>query len=384
MSAPTAVLVGFIAKLPYGGMALYNLHYLVGLLELGYDVHYVERVNTPYECYDPSTDTSGDDVTYGVRYLHERLAAIGLRPEQSSVIGHDGRCHGAGWDELSAVLGRADFVLTIADLTWFDELAACDRRLFVDGDPVFTQAGVLESASDAERLAGYDTLFTYATRLGQPDCLVPDAGRSWLPTTPVVATSVWPEPSPPSADAPVTALLHWKAAKGVVLDGQEFGHKDRQFAMYADLPRRLGRRCRLAVGGNAPRDELADRGWELADPLASTLELTDYRRFIDASVADFGVAKHAYVASRSGWFSDRSLCFMAAGRPVLHEDTGFTDWLPGEKGVVAFTDLDTAVDAASRVLADAAGHGREARRLACEVFEARTVVGDMLDRAGLR
>ena len=130
---PLAVLVGFIAKLPYSGMALYNLHYVVGLQELGYDVHYVERVNGPDECYDPSLNTSGNDLAYGLSYARRVLATVGLDVGHTSIIDFDGRCHGAGWQALGQILARADLVLTVADLTWFDELAACETRLFVDG-----------------------------------------------------------------------------------------------------------------------------------------------------------------------------------------------------------------------------------------------------------
>src|SRR5204862_70073 len=150
----------------------------------------------------------------------------------TSIIDFDGRCHGAGWQALGQILARADLVLTVADLTWFDELAACETRPFVDGDPAFTQASALASEDFSSRLSAYNRLFTYATRLGRPGCLVPDAGREWFTTTPTVATRLWPDPSPPPADGPLTALLHWAAGQPVVIEGRELGHKDRQFRLY--------------------------------------------------------------------------------------------------------------------------------------------------------
>ena len=151
------------------------------------------------------------------------------------------------------------------------------------------------------------------------------------------------------------------------------------------LPGRAPGTLVLAVGGSsAPRPALASAGWRLADPLASTCDAHAYRSFISASRADLGIAKHAYVASRSGWFSDRATCFLASGRPVLHHDTGFTDWLPTGEGVLAFSTPDEVIECLARLEADYERHARAARRIAEEHFEAAAVIRRMLDDAGLR
>jgi hypothetical protein len=283
------------------------------------------------------------------------------------------------------VLAGADVVLTVADGTWFDELAACPRRAFVDGDPMFTQA--LVAAGEPLMTATVDnnpTLFSYGTRIGRAGCTIPDCGRRWIPTRPVVATSLWPVTACP-ADAPVTALLHWSAGGEVVVDGAAYGHKDVEMQRFMELPAHAPRPLVLAVGGRAaPRPALESAGWQLADPLASTCDAAAYRSFIGGSRADLGIAKHAYVASRSGWFSDRATCFLASGRPVLHHDTGFTDWLPAADGVLAFSTFDDAIDGLARLEAEYERHAAAARRVAHEHFEAASVIGRMLDDAGLR
>jgi hypothetical protein len=383
MSRPAVVLVGGVGKLPYAGASFYYLHYARGLIELGYEVVYVERQGRTNEYYDPSTRAMTNDLSYALGYLPDVLAQFGV--DHWALVDLEGKCHGAGEKAMTRALDRADFVLTVADPTWFEELERCERRAYVDGDPLFTQAAMVSGAgARGEAPLHYPILFTYGTRIGATDCTVPSAGRDWIPTRPVVATSLWGT-SPPANELPITALLHWAAGSEVSVDGHVYGHKDRELERVIDLPRLSHRRFVLAVGGKrAPREKLEAHGWKLADPLASTRTLDAFRRFIADSYADLGIAKHAYVASRSGWFSDRSTCFLAAGRPVLHQDTGCGDWLPTGEGVLLFSGPEDCLEALERLEADYGRHAQAARRIAEDHFEAKTVIGRMLDDAGFR
>jgi hypothetical protein len=382
MSAPLAIAVGFVGKLPLAGMMLYNLHYLAGLAELGYEVHYVECQNGP-EYYDPRIDAMTEDVAGGLETLAGVLPSVGIGPGRFSLVDGEGRCHGAGWDVLKDALDRARFVLTIADTTWFDELERCPRRAFVDGDPLFTQAAMLWDDPDHRALERYDVLFTYGTQIGESGCEVPDAGRDWLPTRPVVATRMWEMgPLRMNGGAPITTVMNWASGSDVQVNGNNYGHKGRELERLVDLPARTGRRFVLAAGGPAPRERLQAEGWELANPLQVTGSFDVYREFIADSYADLGVAKHAYVASGSGWFSDRSTCYLGAGRPVLHQETGFSEWLPTGEGVFAFSDSDDAIAALEQIDGDYERHARAARAIAEEHFEARVVIGRMLEEAG--
>jgi hypothetical protein len=379
-----AVVVGFTGKWPLAGLALYNLHYLAGLAELGYEVHYVERQNGPDDYYDPLRDELTADTSGALGYLQAVLPRVGIGGDRFSLIDSQGACHGAGWEALTDALGKARFVLTLADATWFDELERCPRRLFVDGDPLFTQAAMLGADPAGRVVDRYDVLFTYCTRMGASDCEVPDAGRRWIGTRPVVATCLWEaRPLPAAAHPPVTTVMNWAASAEVRVDGRSYGHKDRELQRLVGLPARTGRRFLLAAGGPVPREHLRADGWELADPLAVTGTLDAYRRFIAGSYADLGIAKHAYVASMSGWFSDRSTCYLASGRPVLHQETGFTDWLPTGEGVFAFSTPDGIADALDLIDRDHGRQARAARKLAEDQFEARVVIARMLDEAGV-
>jgi hypothetical protein len=384
VSRPTAVVVGGIGKLPYAGISLYYLHYILGLRDLGYRVHYVERQTGPLQAYDPSTDEMTNRPDYALRYLSALEGRYGLA-RSWSFIDLTGSCHGVGWRELRGVLDEADFLLTVADPTWFDELERCGRRLFVDGDPMFTQVALVNgSTSRADAPGHYDTLFSYGTRIGKDDCLVPSAGHRWLPTRPVVATARW-EHRPPPRGAPIVALMHWAAGGDIVHQGRVFGHKGREFDRIVELPSRRPGEYVLAAGGpGVPRQALARSGWRLVGPLSVTRGVEEYSRFITEARADLGIAKHAYVASRSGWFSDRATCFLASGRPVLHQDTGYTEWLSTDEGVLPFSDLDSLVEALERLDTDYTRHAHAARRIAEQHFEASLVIGEMLRAAGLR
>ena len=377
------VVVGAIGKLPYAGMTMYWLHYVRGLQELGYVVHYVERQNKPGEYYDPESRDMHDADARAAAYLDCLRNRFHCAPDSWTLVTGNGQVLGT---PLQAALAEVEVAMIVADATWLDELTDVRHRLFIDGDPMFTQAAY--AAADPlvkEVVDNSSLLFTYGTRIGLSDCPIPLCGRVWLPTRPVVATSLWSvRPAPP--DAPFTGLMHWAAGSDVELDGRAYGHKDREFEKFIDLPSLVQQPCRLAVGGRkAPRHRLAEAGWSLVDPLAATLELPSYRAFISGSLGDFGVAKHAYVASRSGWFSDRATCFLASGRPVLHQDTGFREALDiGEDdGVIPFTDLDDLQRGVRLLVEDQNGLTRRARRTAERLFEARTVITQMFEAAGI-
>jgi hypothetical protein len=383
---PLAVVVGSIGKLPLGGHTVFVSHHLVGLQELGYDVHYVERLASPDEAYDPRTNEMTDDPSYALDYLRTTLPRSGVDNGSWTFVDLDGTFHGADRDALERAVGRADFVLNVTDPVWLDELGGCARRAYIDGDPMFTQVAMETGAgARGHAPAHYPVLFTYGVRTGCKDCTIPTGARAWLPARPVVATSLW-RLTPPPSRAPITALLHWRAGGEVIWQGRSYGHKDRQFMRFAELPRRApGWQFVVAAGGGrVPHGELEAAGWELDSPLDHSRSPARYCSFVYGSAADLGVAKDAYVASRGGWFSDRSTSFLAAGRPVLHQDTGFTEWLPAGEGVLPFSDLDELVERVRELEADYDRHARAARAIAEEHFEARTVLAGMLEAAGFR
>lgn len=363
---------------------MYNLHYIAGLRQLGYDIHYLEIMAWDDECYDLDRNVFSDDCGCGLRILRDALENNPAAASAWTLIDRAGVYHGAPRRDLVDAIDRADFVLTLCDPAWHDDLERCPRRAFLDGDPMFTQMRMLEAGSQtATAVAHYPTLFTYWTRQGAADTTVPAAGRDWISTTAVVATDMW-QPAPPRPHSAITTVMNWNGFDDVTHNGVTYGKKDRSFWPLIGLPKRTHHTALIAVGGTPPEERLIANGWTLINPLDVTSTIDGYREFIDGSYADFGIAKDAYVRSRSGWFSDRSLCYLASGRPVLHQDTGFTDWLPTRDGLIAFANVDEVVEGLRAFDRDYDRHSRAAREIASEHFEARTVIARMLDDAGWR
>jgi hypothetical protein len=233
-------------------------------------------------------------------------------------------------------------------------------------------------------LADHDVLFTYGELLGTPGSVVPVERFRWVPTRPPVLLDLWPVVP---AGAAFASIATWEnKGKDVAFRGETYHwSKHRNFLRMIDLPRRSGQRFELAMDPLDPaiRAELAARGWTLVDPRPVSRDLDAYRRYVQAARAEFTVAKDIYVRPRSGWFSDRSVCFLAAGRPVVTQETGFSAVIPTGVGLLAFSTLDEAIGAVQAVAADPGRHARAAREIAAEYFAAERVIGDMVRAAGL-
>jgi hypothetical protein len=280
------------------------------------------------------------------------------------------------------VCARADLFLVraVPVALWREEYAWPRRRVFVDADPGFTQIGLETGKKDLlETVSRCERLFTIAQNLGAPDCTIPEAGREWRKTVAPVALPHWPV----AADGPAThftAVMQWRGFRDVVYRGVEYGQKDKEFPKFIGLPRLMPQPFRLALTG-APPDDLEQHGWEVVPGWVPSRTPWSYRAFIQESRAEFGVAKHGYVRTRGGWFSDRSVCYLASGRPALVEDTGLADWLPVGEGVVTFRNLPGAVRGVEAINADYERHRRAARRLAEEYFAADRVLPPLVEAA---
>jgi hypothetical protein len=244
---------------------------------------------------------------------------------------------------------------------------------------MFTQAGQFGS----KLLNDYHVHFSYGTNVGRPGCTIPVRGIGWKPTVPPVVPELWQGAGPPD-DAPLTTVANWGAYGGVTYEGEHYGQKDEEFLRLIDLPRRTSQKLELALSGadQSVHDRLCEAGWATRDAGQEvSTDIATYRRYLFASRGEFSAAKHAYVKTHSGWFSDRSVCYLAAGLPVVLQDTGFSDWLPTGRGVLAFSTVDEAADCIARLNADYAGHRRAAREIAGQVFDYRVVLPKLLDTA---
>jgi hypothetical protein len=367
------VLAGIIARYPFGGVTWCSLMYLLALRELGHEVLYVEDTG---ECvYDPVQNAVSLDPSYGTALIHRSLEPFGLG-ERWAFVNYDGSYHGRSAEQVRDWCSGADLFLNLSGGSWFwrDEYRRIPRKAFIDSDPGFTQLAIAKAEPwYVEFFRGFDTLFTFGANIGTPASPVPTGDFIWRKTWQPIALGQWRSTAP--AGDRFTSVMTWRIESFADVDGT----KDQEFARFIDLPHRTDQRFRLAVNG--PQALLREHGWDPVDAMGVSRTPWEYREFIQRSRAEFGVAKHTYVATRSGCFSDRTECYLASGRPALVQDTGWTAHLPHGEGLLAFSTPDQALAGIDRINGDYARHARIAEELARAHFDGRRVVQRLIEEA---
>jgi hypothetical protein len=364
---------GIIARYPFGGVTWCTLMYLLGLRALGHDVFYVEDTG---ECvYDPILNTVAVDPSYGTSYIHDALAPFGLG-DRWTFVNYDGSYHGQAADTLRRFAADAELFLNLSGGSWFwrDEYRRIPRRAFIDSDPAFTQLAIAKAEPwYVEFFKQFDRLFTFGANIGTPASPIPVGDFTWLKTWQPVVLDEWRTDATPGNR--FTTVMTWQIESFTDVGG----NKDQEFVKFIGLPSRTSQPFELAING--PQALLRSYGWDTVDAMSVSRTPWDYREFIQRSKAEFGVAKHTYVSSRSGWFSDRTECYLAAGRPALVQDTGWTAHLPSGDGLLAFSSPEDALDGIAAINRDYPHHARRAREIAREHFDAERVLARLLDDA---
>lgn len=382
MNRLRVAVLGYVVRGPLGGMAWHHLQYVLGLARLGHDVRFVEDSDDYPSCYDPERGVTDENPAYGLRFAAAAFDRLGLPGCWAYHDAHAGRWYGPAAESLLDWLGRADLLLNVSGVNplrpW---LLGVPARALIDTDPAFTQIRHLTTPAARAAAATHTAFFTYGENIPAGRSLAPDDGFPWRATRQPVVLDAWPT-TPAPADGLFTTVMQWDSYPAGEYGGRRYGMKSESFGPYLGLPGRCGPVFELAVGSStAPRTALAEAGWRLRDPLEVTRDPWAYQEYLRGSKAEFGVAKHGYVAGRTGWFSERSAGYLACGRPVLVQDTGFTDWLPAAGGVVPFRTPDEAAAGAAEIGRRDAYHAREARAVAADVFDARAVLPRLLEQA---
>ena len=374
------VFAGTIGRAGVGGLAWMNMQYLAGLRALGHDVYYLEECGLESWVYHWEAEQLTTDLAYPAAYIRDCVAPIGLGGRWIYRAGE--QAEGMAVEDFREVCSRADLLLVqaVPIQLWRAEYDLPRRRAFIDVDPGFTQISLETGHAELSHTVGRcERLFTIAQRIGAADCPIPTAGREWLKTLPPAALEQWPV-APDCTATHFTSVMQWRGFRDVEYQGILYGQKDREFPHFMELPRQTSQPLRIALAG-APPDGLARHGWQVVPGREPSRTPWTYRDFIQGSRAEFGVAKHGYVRMHGGWFSDRSVCYLASGRPVLVENTGLDDWLPVGEGVVTFRDVPEAVRGIEAINADYDRHRRAARRVAEEFFATDRVLPPLLAAA---
>jgi hypothetical protein len=370
---------GAVAQRPgYGGHAWVFLQYLLGFRRLGYDVLFVDWLSEEM-CGGPVAGSAN------TRYLTGVMERFGLGDSFSLLDSGSGEAV-AGIPRREVLRRAADaaFLLNVMGYLEDEEiLAASQLRVFLDIDPGFPQ--MWRELGLADVLAGYDRFVTVGVNLGRSSCSIPTCGLDWITTRPPVVLEAWP---PRPGGSRYTSVATWRGAFAPVeYEGHHYGVRAHELRKFAELPRRSALPFELALdihpADSSDRELLLRNGWNLVDPILAAGEPETYRDYVGASRAEVMVAKQLYVVTRSGWFSDRSACYLASGKPVLAQDTRLDSLDPTGEGLLTFKTLEEAVTGAREIERDYPRHARAARELAEAHFDSDKVLGRLLARLGV-
>ncbi|MBW4459958.1 MAG: hypothetical protein KME47_06915 [Nodosilinea sp. WJT8-NPBG4] len=378
------IVCGYMIRYPLIGMLFAFFHYVLGLSRLGHEVLYLEESGWSQSCYDPNRQNHSDDPQSGLQIVQTLMSNFGLQIPVCYVNRDSGQIWGITWDDLKQALKTADLLLNIGGVCWLPEFQTCQRRVLIDLDPFFTQIGRFA----VEDLHQYQAYFSYGANIGQVGCTIPTNGITWYPTVPPVVPDIWQGATltePPATEAKLrtslTTIANWSAYGGVVYEGEYYGQKNEEFSGLLGLPSHTSQRLELALSGvdTETREQLLAAGWSIRDAGEVSKDLSTYQAYITSSQGEFSVAKQAYVKTHSGWFSDRSVCYLGAGRPVVLQDTGFSKWLTVGKGVLAFSSLEEAVERIEQVNVDYLDHCAAAKNIAEQVFNYKVVLPRLIE-----
>jgi hypothetical protein len=376
------IVTGLVGQYAFGGVAWDYLQFVEGFRQLGHDVFYLE--DTEMWPYDPIKNTVSADCSYNIRYLSDVMNKFGLGDRWIYRNAADATYHGVSEAESKAFCASAEVFLNVSGCGWLrPEYLRIPKRIFLDSDPMFTQVALMSNKQDViERIHAHDFHFTFAENINDSDCRVPKAGLHWIPTRQPIVLDWWPKSVAVPRDL-FTTVMNWVSYKGCEYDDETWGQKDAEFLKFVDLPQRTTQKFEIAMGMGPgmkrPTEMLDEKGWEIVEPSERLPDPWTYRDYLNSSKGEWSVAKEGYVKSRSGWFSCRSACYLALGRPCVLQDTGWSNVYPTGDGLFAFDTIEEAVAGIEEINADYVHHSKEARAVADEMFDARKVLRQMLE-----
>ncbi|HEX8339986.1 MAG TPA: hypothetical protein VF624_03665 [Tepidisphaeraceae bacterium] len=378
------IVAGYIIGYPLGGMTWHHLNYVAGLHAMGHEVWFYEDSGQWLVPYNPVTGTCENDPAYGIAYLKAAFAAAGLPLRYCYRSELLDEYFGLSRSEWHALIKRADLLICVSGVTpWRDEFRQARRTCVIDTDPVFTQ---LRMRNDADFLTYYkqfDRVATFGNLIGTPLCPLPTSGLDWIGTNQPIALEQWPLAKPRSKTFSTIGKWEHTADRGFEFEGRHYASsKGVEWAKLVDLPSRTNWRLEMAMSAlpEATRHDYESHGWHFTDPTSASLTASAFGDFIRGHSGELTVAKQIYAGLPSGWFSDRSAAFLASGRPVITQASGFEQWLPTGEGLFSFAAVDDAAAALETIGRDYDRHAAAARDIAEKHFDARRVLGGLIER----
>jgi hypothetical protein len=386
------IVFGIMFWYPLAGVTYQFLHYLIGLRRLGWDVYYVE--DSGRLVYNPDAFEFTTNPLPNIGMVAPILEKFGFADRWAFRERHGpdgiipGKVHGMSENGLMQLYAEADAFLNVtASQELREEQLAIPHRIYVESDPFRVQVKVIEGdMRTLNALAAHDIHFSFGENLGQPDCDLPVDLVCWHPTRQPVVLDLWENPFLPAKGSAFSTITTWKnKGKDMTFRGKTYyWTKDREFQKFIELPRLRPVPFELALEiDDDTHKYLTENGWHPVRSLPISRDIDKYREYIQRSRGEFTVTKEQVVLPRTGWFSDRSASYLAAGRPVITQETGFSKFLPTGKGLFGFLTMDDILAAVDIIESDYEGSCRAARDIAAEYFSAEKVLGKLMARAGL-
>ena len=376
------VLGSYMVRYPLGGMMSWVLQYLTGFARLGHEVYFVEKSGYPNACFDPAKKRMTDDCSYGLNAVERLLSRHGLR-DRCCYVDHQNAYHGLSKPIIEDVFATADLFVDMGTHgSWQQESAQAGLKVLIDGEPAFTQLKMEQKAAQGIQTDDYDFYYTTGRNIGTSESSAPTGGREWRHVFHPICTETVPFVDPVDP-AKYTTVMNWQSYQPVQFGDTCYRHKDVEFQKFLDLPRKTIAELEIAVSGAVPREELLAANWSIRSAHQVTETFDSFFDYIQSSRGEFSVCKSGYVISNSGWFSDRSAAYLALGRPVVLQETGFSKHLPTGRGLFAVRNTDEAAAALDEIETNYLKHARRARAIAEEYLDTQVVLGTFLEELGL-
>lgn len=384
----TVIVSGALANKPFnGGNAWSRLAWVLGFQRIGFDVVFVEQI-APETCVDSRGVNVPFEASLNADYFRATMNQFGLSDRCSLMCTGRDQPYGLSLDRLEALSRQACLLFNLSGhLTQPEVINAAPCRVYYDDDPGYTQFWHA-SGEAAPRLANHHFYFTLGANIGSPECSIPSTNIPWRHTRPPVPLDHWPTMEPPAFDR-FTTVASWRGAYApITFGGKTYGLKAHEFRKFLTLPLRAGQPFEIALqihpGDQKDLDALRSAAWHIVDPWKAAHSPEAFRQYVQTSGAEFSVAQGIYVDTLSGWFSDRTVRYLASGRPALVQDTGLANHYPLGEGLLTFRTLDEAVEGTQRIVKDYSLHCRAARKIAESHFDATLIISRLLEQIGVR
>ncbi len=377
------ILGSYMFRYPLGGMNSWVLQYLLGLKDIGHDVYFVEKYGYANSCYDPEKELMSDDCSYGLKLVSELLTRFGLENKWCFVARND-VYHGLSRQQINEIFRSADLFIDMgAHGNWAEESELAALKVLIDGEPGYTQINWARKIEEGIHVPEYDRYFTNGKNVGTPGNPVPTLGLKWEHIYSPVNTMLFPVTGP-VINASYSTVMNWQSHDSVKYNGIEYGQKDVEFKKFIDLPRFTHVPIEVAVSGkNIPEQTLKENRWIVRNGKTVSLTFDAFRYYLSACRGEFSVCKNVFVANNTGWFSDKSAAFLACGKPVILQDTGFSKHLPVGIGLFAVTNINDAKEAILEIEKNYGRHTSTAREIASEYLESKKVMRQFLNELSI-